>query len=68
MDQWNVLEYVAWALSALFGGLMLRDRDHAKHVEQMLLDLARIDSTYDNDLLTSSREGEIEATQERHEI
>jgi hypothetical protein len=34
----------------------------------MLIDLARVDSTYDNDLLTSSREGEIEATQERHQI
>lgn len=55
MDMWNLLEYLAWALSALFGGLML-------------IDLARVDSTYDNDLLTSSREGEIEATQERHQI
>jgi hypothetical protein len=55
MDTWNILEYVAWALSILFGGLML-------------LDLIRIDSSYDNDLLTSSREGEIEATQERHQI
>ncbi len=34
----------------------------------MLADLVRIDTTYDNELLISSREGEIEATAERHEI
>ena len=55
MDLWNILEYVAWALSAVFAILML-------------VDLFRVDSTYDNDLLTSSREGEIEVTQERHQI
>ena len=55
MDLWNILEIAAWALSALF----------ALH---MLVDMIRIDTTYDNDLLTSSREGEIEATAERHEI
>lgn len=55
MDFWNILEYAAWALSLLFGAHMLRD-------------LVRVDSTYDNDLLTSSREGEIEETQERHMI
>lgn len=55
MDFWNVLEYAAWALSALFGLLMLAD-------------LVRIDTTYDNELLTSSREGEIEAAAERHSI
>jgi hypothetical protein len=55
MDFWNILEYLAWALAILFAALML-------------IDLARVDSTYDNDLLTSSREGEIEATQERHQI
>jgi hypothetical protein len=57
MDTWNILEYAAWALSALFAILMLTD-------------MARIDTTYDNDLLTSSREGEIEAEAEaeRHVI
>jgi len=55
MDLWSILEYAAWALSALFAILMV-------------VDLFRIDSTYDNDLLTSSREGEIELTQERHQI
>lgn len=55
MDIWNFLEYGAWALSAIFGAFLL-------------IDLIRVDTTYDNDLLTSSREGEIEATQERHTI
>ncbi|MEZ2132135.1 MULTISPECIES: hypothetical protein [unclassified Sinorhizobium] len=55
MDIWTILEYAAWALSVLFGGLMLYD-------------MVGIDMTYDNDLLTSSREGEIEAAAERHTI
>ena len=55
MAIWIVLEYAAWALSAMFAGLMLYD-------------MVRIDSTYDNDLLTSSREGEIEAAAERHTL
>ena len=55
MDLWNVLEYLAWALSAVF----------ALH---MVYDLYRVDTTYESELLTSSREGEIELTQERHEI
>ena len=55
MDIWTILEYAAWALSALFAVLML-------------VDMARIDTTYDNELLTSSREGEIEATAERHTL
>jgi hypothetical protein len=55
MDFWNILEYLAWILSALFAIIMVYD-------------LFRVDTTYSNDLLTSSREGEIELTQERHEI
>jgi hypothetical protein len=55
MDVWTYLEYAAWILSAIFG-------------LHMLIDLARIDSTYGNELLTSSREGEIELQQERHEL
>lgn len=55
MDIWNYLEYAAWALSALVA-------------VAMLLDMFRIDTTYDNELLTSSREGELELTQERHEL
>jgi hypothetical protein len=55
MDTWNILEYAAWALSAMFGILML-------------IDVIRIDTKYDNELLTSSREGEIEAAQESHTL
>jgi hypothetical protein len=55
MDIWTILEYSAWALSAIFAVLMLYD-------------LVKVDTTYDNDLLTSSREGEIEAAAERHVI
>lgn len=55
MDVWTILEYAAWALSLLFGSLMLYD-------------LVKVDTAYDNDLLTSSREGEIEAEAERHTI
>jgi hypothetical protein len=55
MDVWNYLEYAAWALSALVAAVML-------------IDMIRIDTTYDNELLTSSREGEIELAQERHEL
>jgi len=55
MDTWTILEYVAWALSFIFAALMLYD-------------MVRIDTTYDNELLTSSREGEIEAAAERHTI
>lgn len=55
MDLWTALEYAAWALSALFAVLLV-------------LDLVKVDTSYSNDLLTSSREGEIEATQERHQI
>ena len=55
MEAWQIIEYAAWALSAVFALLML-------------VDLARVDSTYSNEVLTSSREGEIELTQERHEI
>ena len=55
MDIWTILEYAAWALSFVFGALMLYD-------------MVRIDTSYDNDLLTSSREGEIEAASERHVI
>ena len=53
MDIWTFLEYAAWALSALFAVLIV-------------IDWIRIDSNYDEEVLTSSREGEIEAlTEER---
>ncbi|MBL8576952.1 MAG: hypothetical protein JNK47_06980 [Mesorhizobium sp.] len=55
MDIWNYLEYAAWALSAVIAAIMI-------------MDMIKIDTTYDNELLTSSREGELELTQERHEL
>ncbi|MFO1088789.1 MAG: hypothetical protein U1E46_04315 [Hyphomicrobiales bacterium] len=55
MDYWHFLEYAAWALSAVLG-------------IWMLLDWRRTDSSYSEDLLTSSREGEIEATTEQHKL
>lgn len=53
MDVWTFLELAAWALSALFAVLIV-------------IDWIRVDSTYDEEVLTSSREGELEAmTEER---
>lgn len=54
MDLWNYLEYAAWAASALFGLFIV-------------LDWVKTDSTYSEEFLTSSREGELEAlTEEQH--
>ncbi|WP_103258436.1 hypothetical protein [Tabrizicola aquatica] len=53
MDLWNWLEYGAWALSALLG-------------LHMAFDWLKTDSTYSEDVLTSSREGELEAMAEEH--
>ncbi|MCF8510880.1 MAG: hypothetical protein K9G43_05485 [Rhodobacteraceae bacterium] len=54
MQTWNFLEYAAWGLSALFG-------------LHMLADWLKTDSSYSEDVLTSSREGELEAmTEESH--
>lgn len=47
MSEFQMFEYAAWGLSALFG-------------LWMLIDLLRTDSTYSEELLTSSREGEID--------
>ena len=55
MDTWNYIEYGAWALSALFGLLIV-------------VDWIRIDSTYSEEMLTSSREGELEAMTEKHRL
>ncbi|MEQ9487913.1 MAG: hypothetical protein RIM72_02840 [Alphaproteobacteria bacterium] len=44
MDIWDVFEYGAWLLS----GILLL---------WMLIDTIRVNSEYDEDLLTSSREG-----------
>ena len=48
MGVWNLLEYAAWAASAV---LLL----------WMILDAARVGRDYAEDVLLSSREGEIEA-------
>lgn len=53
METWNYLEYAAWALSAAFG-------------LHMLIDWLKTDSSYSEDVLTSSREGELEAMAEEH--
>lgn len=51
---WTYLEYAAWIASALFGLFIV-------------LDWIRTDSTYSEELLTSSREGELEAmTEQKH--
>jgi hypothetical protein len=49
MNSFQILEYAAWAISAVLG-------------LYMLFDMIRIDRTYDEELLTSSREGEIDDT------
>ncbi len=55
MDTWNYIEYGAWALSALFGLLIV-------------IDWIKIDTTYSEETLTSSREGELEAMTEKHRL
>jgi len=55
MDFWTGLEYAAWIISfVLFAW--------------MLMDFMRVNRDYSEDLLTSSREGEIEAISERHDL
>jgi hypothetical protein len=54
METWNYIEYAAWALAALLG-------------LHMAVDWFKTDTTYSEDVLTSSREGELEAmTEESH--
>ncbi len=55
MDIWNYIEYGAWTLSALFGLLIV-------------IDWIKIDTTYSEEMLTSSREGELEAMTEKHRL
>jgi hypothetical protein len=52
MQAWNYIEYAAWGASVLFG-------------LYMVVDWLRTDSTYSEDVLTSSREGELEAMAEQ---
>jgi hypothetical protein len=51
MSFWIYAEYAAWALSAVFG-------------LYMVVDWLKTDSTYSEEVLTSSREGELEAMTE----
>jgi hypothetical protein len=53
MSFWNIMEYAAWALSAAFGAYIV-------------IDWLKTDATYDEETLTSSREGELEAMMEEH--
>ncbi|MDQ1849280.1 hypothetical protein Q9299_13365 [Gemmobacter fulvus] len=54
MDLWDILELAAWGASGLFGLLIV-------------IDWIRTDSTYSEEVLTSSREGELEAlTEQQH--
>ncbi|WP_193407075.1 hypothetical protein [Methyloceanibacter methanicus] len=55
MDLWNILEYAAWGLA----GLLLL---------WMLFDAVQVNRDFDEELLTSSREGELEDETERHEL
>jgi len=52
---WTTLANIGWALSAVFA-------------LWMLYDWYKTDTTYDEATLTSSREGEIEAVSEKHNI
>ena len=54
MSIWNYAEYAAWALSAVFG-------------LYIVIDWLRTDAAYPEEVLTSSREGELEAmTEQQH--
>lgn len=53
MEIWNYIEYVAWGVSFLLG-------------LYIVVDWLKTDTTYSEDVLTSSREGEIEALTEQH--
>jgi hypothetical protein len=55
MDMWIILEYAAWALSALFALIIV-------------VDWIRTDSSYSEEVLTSSKEGELEAMTEQHRL
>lgn len=52
MQFWTMMEYAAWALSAVFG-------------LYIVIDWLRTDSSYPEEVLTSSREGELEAMTEK---
>ena len=55
MEFWVMMEYLAWILSAILG-------------LYIIVDWLRVDSTYSEEVLTSSREGELEAMTEKHQL
>ena len=55
MSFWPLMEYAAWAPSAVFG-------------LYIIVDWLRTDARYPEEVLTSSREGELEAMTEEHRI
>jgi len=55
MSGWTLISYACWALSISL-------------VVWMIYDWIKIDSTYSEAQLTSSREGEIEAISEKHKV
>lgn len=52
---WITIANAGWVFSAVL-------------VLWMLYDWFRVDTTYSEEVLTSSREGEIEAVQEKHRV
>lgn len=52
---WIAISYLAWAISAAL-------------VLWMAYDWFKTDTAYSEEQLTSSREGEIEAVQEKHKV
>jgi hypothetical protein len=52
---WMTLANIGWAVSAAFA-------------LWMLYDWYKTDTSYSEEMLTSSREGEIEAVQEKHRV
>ena len=52
---WFTISYICWAVSAVLAAWML-------------FDWFKTDTTNPEDMLTSSREGEIEAASEKHKL
>ena len=52
---WTAISYLSWAISAVLAAWMIYD-------------WFKTDTTYSEDQLTSSREGEIEAVSEKHKV
>jgi len=52
---WITVSYICWAVSILLAAWMIYD-------------WIKTDTGYSEEVLTSSREGEIEAVQEKHKV